>query len=331
MGKRFYLVTGGTGFLGSALVRRLINDGHRVRVFDNNSRGRADRLADVDGRFEYVQGDIRDLAAVTAAVLGVDGVCHLAFINGTEFFYSRPELVLDVAVKGMSNVLDACMAAGVRELVLTSSSEVYQAPPKIPTDEQVPLSIPDPHNPRYTYAAGKIINEMMAINYGRNHFDRVIIVRPHNVYGPDMGWEHVVPQLVLRMKGLADSPADPVPFPIQGTGTQTRSFVYIDDFIDGLVIAMERGEHLGIYHVGTMEELTIADVSRVIAGFFSRQIRVVPHNPAAGGTPRRCPDTAKISSLGFRPKFRFRDGLPPTARWYVEHADRAPEAKALLS
>lgn len=328
---RFYLVTGGTGFLGSALVRRLITDGHRVRVFDNNSRGRAERLTDLDGRFEYVQGDIRDLAAVTAAVGDVDCVCHLAFINGTEFFYTRPELVLEVAVKGMSNVLDACIAQRVRELVLTSSSEVYQAPPKIPTNEQVPLSIPDPHNPRYTYAAGKIINEMMAINYGRNHFDRVIIVRPHNVYGPDMGWEHVVPQLVLRMKGLADNAADPVPFPIQGTGTQTRSFVYVDDFIDGLVIAMERGEHLGIYHVGTMEELTIADVSRVIAGFFGRRIRVVPHNPVAGGAPRRCPDTAKIASLGFRPKFSFRDGLPLTAQWYVDHADRAPEAKALLS
>ena len=328
---RFYLVTGGTGFLGSALVRRLITDGHRVRVFDNNSRGRADRLAHVDGRFEYVQGDIRDAAAVSAAVRGVDGVCHLAFINGTEFFYSRPELVLEVAVKGMSNVLDACIEARVRELVLTSSSEVYQAPPTIPTDEQVPLSIPDPHNPRYTYAAGKIINEMMAINYGRNHFDRVIIVRPHNVYGPDMGWEHVVPQLVLRMKALADSAADPVPFPIQGTGTQTRSFVYVDDFTDGLVLAMERGEHLGVYHVGTMEELTIADVSRVIAGFFGRRIRVVPQNPAAGGTPRRCPDTAKLAALGYRPQFSFRDGLPLTAQWYVDHADRAPGAKVTVT
>src|SRR6476620_13179 len=106
---RVYLVTGGTGVLGSALVRRLIHDGHRVRVFDNNSRGRADRLADIDGRFEYIQGDIRDLAAVTAAGRGVDAVSHLAFVNGTEFFYSRPELVLEVAVKGMSNVLDACV------------------------------------------------------------------------------------------------------------------------------------------------------------------------------------------------------------------------------
>src|SRR5947209_6746922 len=102
---RSYLVTGGTGFLGNALVRRLVEAGHRVRVFDNNSRGRADRLSGLDGRFEYVEGDIRNVDAVRAAVRGVDSVCHLAFINGTEFFYSRPDLVLDVAVKGMTNVL----------------------------------------------------------------------------------------------------------------------------------------------------------------------------------------------------------------------------------
>jgi nucleoside-diphosphate-sugar epimerase len=81
------LVTGGTGFLGSALTRRLIADGARVRVLDNNSRGRAARLADVDGRFEYVEGDIRDAAKVDRACQGIDVLCHLAFINGTEFFY----------------------------------------------------------------------------------------------------------------------------------------------------------------------------------------------------------------------------------------------------
>ncbi|MCC7418291.1 MAG: SDR family NAD(P)-dependent oxidoreductase [Acidobacteria bacterium] len=325
---RSYLVTGGTGFLGSALVRRLVADGHRVRVFDDNSRGRPDRLAGLEGRIEFAQGDIRDREAVRAAVRGVDGVCHLAFVNGTEFFYTRPELVLEVAVKGMSNVLDACLAAGVRELVLTSSSEVYHQPPAIPTDEHAPLTIPDPHNPRYSYAAGKIINEMMAIHHGRRHFDRVIIVRPHNVYGPDMGWEHVVPQLVLRMMALADSPEEPVPLPVQGSGAQTRAFVYVDDFTDGLALAMQRGEHLGIYHVGTMEELTIAEVAREIGGYFGRRIRLVPRGEAPGGTSRRCPETSKIASLGFRPKFRFCDGLPPTARWYVEHAHLAP-AKVL--
>jgi nucleoside-diphosphate-sugar epimerase len=328
---RLYLVTGGTGFLGSALVRRLVDAGRRVRVFDNNSRGRAARLADVDGRFEYVEGDIRDSAAVCAAMAGVDVACHLAFINGTEFFYSRPDLVLDVAVKGMSNMLDACIGAGVGELILTSSSEVYQSPPSIPTDERVPLSIPDVLNPRYSYAAGKIINEVMAVNYGRRNFQRVVIVRPHNVYGPDMGWEHVIPQLVLRMKALADSPIDPVPFPIQGTGTQTRSFVYVDDFIDGLMIAIDRGEHLGIYHVGTMEEIMIGDVARMIGEFFGRRIRIVPSEPAAGGANRRCPDITKIASLGYQPTFLFRDGLPRVARWYADNAHRAPEERSLFA
>lgn len=328
---RFFLVTGGTGFLGSALVRRLVERGHRVRVFDNNSRGRAERLADIDGQFETVQGDIRDRDAVMAAATGVDAVCHLAFINGTEFFYSRPDLVLDVAVKGMSNVLDACVSAGVEELILTSSSEVYQSPPTIPTDEAVPLSLPDPLNPRYSYAAGKIISEVMAINWGRRYFNRVVIVRPHNVYGPDMGWEHVIPQLVLRMKGLADSPVDPVPFPIQGTGAQTRSFVYIDDFIDGLMVAIERGEHLGIYHVGTMEEITIGDVSRMIGEFFGRHIRIVPSAPAAGGANRRCPDITKIARLGYQPRFLFRDGLPCVARWYADNAHRAQEERSLFA
>ena len=326
---RFYLVTGGTGFLGSALVRRLVHAGYRVRVFDNNSRGRAERLADLEGRFEYAQGDIRDPDDVRAAARGVDGICHLAFVNGTTFFYTRPDLVLDVAVKGMSNVLDACIELGVGELILTSSSEVYQSPPVIPTPETVPLSIPDPLNARYSYAAGKIINEVMAINAGRRHLERVVIVRPHNVYGEDMGWEHVIPELVLRMKAIADSPVDPLPFPIQGTGAQTRSFVYINDFIDGLMIAIEQGTHLGIYNIGTMEEIMIGDVSRMIGELFGRRIHLVPSAPAAGGANRRCPDISKIARLGYQPRFLFREALPRVVRWYADNAHRAPERSSL--
>ena len=144
------------------------------------------------------------------AVRGVDEVHHLAFVNGTEFFYSAPELVLDVGVKGMINVIDACRATASRNLVLASSSEVYQTPPQVPTDESAPLLVPDPPNPRYSYGGGKIISELMAINYGRKLFDRVLIFRPHNVYGPDMGFEHVIPQFALRLKqagGAAPEPA----------------------------------------------------------------------------------------------------------------------------
>jgi nucleoside-diphosphate-sugar epimerase len=179
-------------------------------------------------------------------------------------------------------------------------------------------------NPRYSYAGGKIINELMAINHGRRHLKRVVIVRPHNVYGPDMGWEHVIPQLVVRMKRLSERAADPILFPIQGTGDQTRSFVYIDDFIDGLRLAMQHAEHLGIYHVGTMEELSIREVSRLVGEFFGRRIQIVPSAPALGGADRRCPDIAKMAALGFRPKVSFHEGLWLAAEWYAGHAHLAP-------
>ena len=132
-----YLITGGTGFLGSALVMRLVRAGHRVRVLDNNSRGKAERLREVDGDFEFIEADIRDADKVNKACHGMDSVCHLAYVNGTEFFYSMPELVLEIAVAGMLNVLNGCIKSGTSELILASSSEVYQTPPTLPTDETV--------------------------------------------------------------------------------------------------------------------------------------------------------------------------------------------------
>jgi len=323
------LVTGGTGFIGAALARRLVGDGRRVRVLDNGSRGSASRLADLGGAFEYVEADIRDAHAVGAAAKGMDAVYHLAYVNGTEFFYEKPDLVLEVGVKGMLNVIDACMENGVGELILASSSEVYQTPATVPTPETAPLIVPDPTNPRYSYGGGKIISELLAINYGRKHFDRVVIFRPHNVYGPDMGWEHVLPQFVLRMKELtAETSAETVEFPIQGTGDESRSFIYIDDFIDGLMLAADKGEHLGIYHIGTEEEITVREVAELVGGFYGRQVRVRPGPLQKGSTPRRCPDISKLAALGFAPKTALRDGLPLLARWYDENAQAAPRAAA---
>ena len=311
-----YLVTGGCGFLGSALVRRLVKRGARVRVFDNNLRGSLERLDEVRGGFEFIEGDIRNAEQVHLALQGVDSVCHLAFVNGTEFFYSRPELVLDVGVKGIVNVIDGCLKHGVGELILTSSSEVYHEPQIVPTDETVALSIPDPLNPRYSYAAGKLISEIIALNYGRTHFERVLVIRPHNVYGPDMGWEHVIPQFVIRMKEACKKLDDPIRFPIQGTGKQTRAFVFVDDFIDGLTLVMDKGEHLGIYHIGTMEEITIEVLARKVGECFGRRVSVMPSEPALGGTVRRCPDLHKMAALGYMPKWSLQDGLRLTTSWY---------------
>jgi nucleoside-diphosphate-sugar epimerase len=328
-GSRF-LVTGGTGFIGSGLVRGLLAKGAHVRSLDNDSRGARTRFDDLPAesrsRLELVVGDIRDPRAVAAAIENVDSVAHLAYVNGTEFFYSKPELVLEVAVKGMINVLDGCLQHGVRDLVLASSSEVYQTPPSVPTDELAPLSVPDVLNPRYSYGGGKIISELLALNYGRKHFDRVAIFRPHNCYGPDMGNEHVIPQLARRLHELARSTAGTVTLPIQGTGEETRAFVYIDDLVDGVLRIIEQGSPQGVYHVGTDDEIAIAELARAIGRAMNREVELRPGPLQPGGTPRRCPDIRKLRALGYAPRVSLEDGLRATVRWYVDHYENRETA-----
>ena len=292
-----------------------------MRSLDNDSRGAQLRLAAVISEVELLVGDIRDAEVVRRAVSGVDCVCHLAYINGTEFFYTQPGLILDVAVRGMINVLDACRDCGVGDLVLASSSEVYQTPPTIPTDETAPLSIPDVLNPRYSYGGGKVACELMAINFGRTGFDRVAIFRPHNVYGPDMGREHVIPQFALRMGALCREAAGTIRFPVQGTGRESRSFIYIDDLIDGVLRVIDRGQHLGIYHIGTDDEVTIEELARQVARYFGREIEIVPGELALGSTSRRCPDIGKMRTLGFQPRVSLAEGLVPTLDWYRTNHD----------
>ena len=323
--KRKFLVTGGTGFLGANLVKRLLKEGHQVRVLDNEFRGKKSRLENELNRVKIINGDVRDPHVVAKAVEGCQSVVHMAYINGTEFFYSKPEVVLEVGVKGMLNVLDACRSHKVDDLVLISSSEVYQNPARFPTPEDVPLVIPDVHNPRFSYGGGKIISELLAINYGRKDFNRVLIIRPHNVFGPDMGWEHVIPQFILRAYDQNQKqPEGPLAFDIQGQGTETRAFVYIEDFIDGLMLTIMKGENQGIYHIGTEVEIAIADVARKIVSALGRQIDLRHIPLTQGSTVRRCPDISKIKKLGYNPKFKFNEALLPAIEWYTQHAAERP-------
>ncbi|MBU1031634.1 NAD-dependent epimerase/dehydratase family protein [Patescibacteria group bacterium] len=325
--KKSILVTGGTGFIGSALVRTLVNNGEIVRVLDNQSRGSMRRLDGLKGRFEMIKGDIRDPKLVEKACQGVDMVLHLAYINGTEFFYTKPELILEVGVKGMMNVLDGCIKHHVRQLLLVSSSEVYQTPPIIPTPEAVPLVIPDPLNPRYSYGGGKIISELLVLNYGRKFFKRVIIVRPHNVYGPDMGWEHVIPQLTLRMKNIIENnkSKEIIKLPIQGSGKETRAYIYIDDFTNGILKILDKGKHLEIYNIGTMQEVSSKQLTEEIGACFNIKIKIVPGKLNKGSTLRRCPDVTKLKKLGFKQKTSLKNGLQKTVQWYNVFAHLQPK------
>ncbi len=326
-GDKIYLVTGGTGFLGSNLVRALVDRGERVRVLDNNFRGSADKLGrEYVDRVELVEADVRDREAVGRATRDVDVVCHLAFINGTRYFYEMPEVVLDVGIRGTMNTLEAAIEHGVRDYVFASSSEVYQTPPVVPTPENVATSIPDTLNPRYSYGGAKLLGEILAFNYGRGNFDRTVVFRPHNAYGPDMGFEHVIPEFVVRLRrAMRAATGGTIDFPIQGDGSETRAFNNIRDFIRGLLLVIDRGEDRNIYHIGTDEEVTIRALAELLAGKMGARIRIVPSERRAGGTPRRCPDIGKLRGLGYEPRYPLAEGLDETISWYSDWADRHPE------
>ena len=317
-----YIVSGGSGFIGSALVKRLVEDGHIVTVLDNNSRGDPSRLDSLMDKIKFFECDIRNTDEVINLTKGAYSFIHLAAVNGTENFYIDPEKVLDIGVRGMLSAIDACRHNNIKELIFASSSEAYQTPPVVPTPEDIPLVVPNVMNPRYSYGGSKIISELLAINYGRKDFDRVMIFRPHNVYGPDMGWEHVLPQFILRaIRKIKQHPIGKVPFDILGDGKQTRAFIHIDDFIDGIMIMLDKGEHLGIYNIGNMEEITIKDVACKVVEYFGHEAEILIGDLAPGETVRRCPDIEKINNLGFSPKINFDQGLPSIANWYEKNSD----------
>jgi UDP-glucose 4-epimerase len=317
------VVTGGGGFIGAYLVKRLVHDGHDVVCVDNMLRGDQSRFTEVAADVDLHTADVRDAAAMTKACQGADVVYHLAAINGTENFYTRPELVLDVGLRGALAVVEACQAADVPDLVVASSAEVYQQPPMVPTDETVPLMLPDSLNPRYSYGGSKIVSELIAFNYGKDHFRKVQCFRPHNVYGPDMGWKHVAPQFILR--ALAARDAGETRFEIQSDGTETRAFAFVDDVVDGIVTMQAKGAHREVYHIGNDQEVSIRELVEVTGRVVGVDLKIVPGPAAQGATNRRCPDIGKMRALGYDPKVGLEDGMRRTAAWYADNRDRQPE------
>ena len=307
MKKKTFLVTGGTGFIGSNLCNLLINKGHKVKIFDNNSRGSIQKIKNIRKKVKFIKGDIRNKQLLNRALKNTDAVIHLAYVNGTKYFYSKPVLVLDIAIKGILNIIEGCIENKIKELYLASSSEVYQTPKKIPTDEKESLKIPNIFNPRYSYGGGKIITELMGIHYGKKYFKRLIIFRPHNVYGQNMGHEHVIPQFINRFKLLKGRN-----FKIQGTGNEIRSFIYIEDFLNAFDKILNRGKHLNVYNIGTSEKIKIKDLAYKLSKIFKKKIILKKTSLAEGGTKVRVPNINKIRKLGFKPKFYLDQGLRKT-------------------
>ena len=304
MKKKTFLVTGGTGFIGSSISNLLVNKGHNVKIFDNNSRGNIQKIKKFKKKIKFIKGDIRNKHSLNKALKNIDAVVHLAYVNGTKYFYSKPVLVLDIAIKGILNVIEGCIENNVKELYLASSSEVYQTPNKIPTDEDESLKIPNIFNPRYSYGGGKILSELMGIHYGKKYFKKLIIFRPHNVYGRNMGNEHVIPEFINRFKSLKGKK-----FKIQGSGNEIRSFIYIEDFISAFNFILNKGKHLNIYNIGTNERIKIKNLAYKLSKIFKKKIIFNKTSLAKGGTKIRVPNIKKIRKLGFRPKINLNRGL----------------------
>ena len=304
MKQKTFLVTGGTGFIGSNICKLLLSKNHNVKIFDNNFRGSLAKIKEFKNKVKFIKGDIRDKVSLNKAAKRTDAVIHLAYVNGTKYFYSKPVLVLDIAIKGILNTIEVCIKNNIKELYLASSSEVYQTPNRIPTDENESLKIPDIYNPRFSYGGGKILLELMGIHYGKKYFKKLVIFRPHNVYGPNMGQEHVVPEFIKRLKLLKNKN-----FKIQGSGEEVRSFMYIEDFVSAFNVILDKGKHLNIYNIGTSEKIKIKKIAYKLSKFLNKKIVLKKTASPKGGTKIRVPNINKIKKLGFKSKYNIDEGL----------------------
>ncbi len=309
------LITGGAGFIGHGLSLHLAEQGYAVTVLDNLSRGRHDaefkRLLAMPN-VAFVDGDITDSATFRRLDGRYDFVYHLAAINGTSNFYKMPDKVLKVGAFGIINMLEWFAKQPSGKLLFSSTSEAYAGALNllgsafpIPTPENVPLVVEDPANVRWSYGSSKIFSEVAMHAYAKaRDMKRFVIVRYHNIYGPRMGFEHVIPQFIERIVNREE------PFKIYG-GSETRTFCYVDDALRATQLVMENSSTDGqTIHIGRSDhEISILDMANMLFSIadVKPQLSIQPSPPGSVG--RRCPDTTKLRALGFEPTVSLEDGL----------------------
>ena len=149
----------------------------------------------------------------------------------------------------------------------------------------------------------------MGIHYGKKFFKKLIIFRPHNVYGPSMGYDHVIPEFIKRFKSLKGKQ-----FKIQGSGNEIRAFIHIDDFITAFDLILRKGKHLNIYNIGTSEKIKIKNLAYKISKIYDKNIVIKKSSLTKGSTKIRVPDINKIKKLGFKPKLNLDKGLKKILR-----------------
>lgn len=316
------LITGGAGFIGLHLARSLADQGYDIVILDNFKRGREDdEFKDLLKRKNtaLINADITKPESFDLLEGDFDYIYHLAAINGTENFYNIPDQVLRVGILGILNILEWFSEKKKGKLLFTSSSETYAGTLRLlkenfplPTPEEIPLTVDDASNVRWSYGASKILSEVAIHSYAKSRgMDRFSIIRYHNIYGPRMGDEHVIPQFIERIVNNEN------PFKIYG-GEETRTFCYIDDAVRATQIVMESEEtNQKTIHIGRSDnEIKIIDLAKKIFEIAGSNPDIQVLDALAGSVKRRCPDTTKLNNLGFKPEVSLEEGLKKTYEWY---------------
>lgn len=306
-----YLVTGGAGFIGSHLATRLVRDGHTVRVFDNLSTGSLANLAGVRDGIDFREGDLRDAAAVDAAVAGVEVVFHQAALASVPRSVESPVETHAACATGTVHVLDAARRLGVRRVVYAASSSAYGNQKTMPKHEG---QVPEVLSP---YAAAKLAGELYCEAFASTYGLETVRLRYFNVFGPrqdpNSQYSAVIPRFIAALlKG--DQPT------IYGDGSQSRDFTYIDNVIQAnLRAASAPGVSGHVYNCACGESLDLVTLLRQICGTLDVPFAPYFAPPRVGDIQHSWADiSAAVRDLGYSPQVSVQEGLRRTVAWYVE-------------
>ncbi|HEV8321410.1 MAG TPA: NAD-dependent epimerase/dehydratase family protein [Myxococcota bacterium] len=317
------LITGGAGFIGSYLVERLCAD-NDVVVFDNLWRNAIAGTGLLERpRVRFVQGDVLDRAKVFEAVKGCTHVIHLAAIAGVDTVLRNPVLTMKVSLLGTMHVLDACLEHKVERVIDFSTSEVFGSYAyNVNEGDLTPLGRVG--EARWTYAVSKLATEHLAMNYFKQYALPSVSVRPFNIYGPRQVGEGAVHHFVR--KAISGETLQ-----VHNDGAQIRSWCYIDDIADGIMLALERAEAVGhSFNVGNPRStITIYRLAREVVRLAASRsaIEFVPWDGT--DVELRIPNIGKARALlGFEPQVDLEEGLVRTIDWYRRNPGPAAARRA---
>lgn len=309
MNKNTYLITGGAGFIGSHIVRHVLDRGEAVRVFDNFSTGRRDNLAGLENDIELVEGDLRDLEAVRAAAKGVRYVLHLGALGSVQRSVDDPLTTHDVNITGTLNALLAARDAGVERFVFSSSSSVYGNTPTLPKHEAMP---PMPLSP---YALSKLTGEHYARLFRQLYGLRAYSLRYFNVFGPRQDphsqYAAVIPLFVSAYRERR-------PPVIHGDGEQTRDFTFVENVAQAnLACCSAPDEAAGeAFNIGFGGRLSVNRLAEAIAEALGSDLRPEHDEPRPGDVRDSQASVEKAERLlGWKPTVSFEEGLRRTVAW----------------